>query len=109
MNRDPKVTVAAAQYGVEFLQSWQHYADKVTYLVEEAAAQEAEVLVFPEYACLELASLFPIAIYTHLHKQLEALQELLPHFLDLHRSLAQQYRVYLVASSFPVQLADGSY
>jgi predicted amidohydrolase len=109
MKTHSRVTVAAAQYGVEFLLSWQHYADKMTYLVEEAAAQGAEVLVFPEYACLELASLFPMAIYTHLHKQLEALQELLPQFLNLHRSLAQHHRLYLVASSFPVQLADGSF
>lgn len=109
MNNGSTLTVAAAQYGVEFLASWQSYADKMTYLVEEAAAQGARVLVFPEYACLELASLFPAETYTNLHKQLVALQELLPNYLHLHRTLAQRYKVYLVASSFPVQLDDGSY
>jgi predicted amidohydrolase len=109
MNRDTCLTVAAAQYGVEFLASWQHYANKLDYLVEEAAAQGAQVLVFPEYGCLELASLLPAAVYAHLHKQLEALQEVLPNFLHLHRTLSQRHGVYLVASSFPVQLSDGGY
>ena len=109
MNNGAMLTVAAAQYGVEFLESWQHYADKVGYLVEEAAAQGAQLLVFPEYACLELASLFPAEVYTNLHKQLVAMQELLPNFLHLHRTLAQRYGVYLVAGTFPVQLDDGSY
>jgi predicted amidohydrolase len=109
MNNGAMLTVAAAQYGVEFLDSWQMYADKMTYLVEEAAAQGAQVLVFPEYACLELASLFPAVTYTNLHKQLVALQEVLPNYLHLHRTLAQRFGVYLVASSFPVQLDDGSY
>jgi predicted amidohydrolase len=103
MNNHALVTVAAAQYGVEFLDSWQHYADKLAYRVEEAVAQGAQILVFPEYACLELASLFAASVYTNLHTQLEALQELLPNFLHLHRKLARQYGVYLVASSFPVQ------
>jgi predicted amidohydrolase len=109
MNNGAMLTVAAAQYGVEFLDSWQMYADKMTYLVEEAAAQGAQVLVFPEYGCLELASLFPAVTYTNLHKQLVALQEVLPNYLHLHRTLAQRFGVYLVASSFPVQLDDGSY
>lgn len=103
------VTVAAAQYGVEFLESWQMYADKLSYGVAEAVAQGAQLLLFPEYGCLELASLFPAAVYTDLHAQLTALQEVLPNFLHLHRSLAQRQGVWLIASSFPVQLSDGSF
>ncbi|MCL4860729.1 MAG: carbon-nitrogen hydrolase family protein [Caldilineaceae bacterium] len=109
MNNGALLTVAAAQYGVEFLDSWQSYADKLAYWVEEAATQGAQVLVFPEYGCLELASLFPAAIYSHLHKQLEALQELLPSYIHLHRELARRYGVYLIASSFPVRISDGGY
>ena len=109
MKKDSVVTVAAAQYGVEFLDSWQAYANKIAYLVEEAAAGGAQILVFPEYACLELASLFPVEVYSHLHQQLESLQELLPNFLHLHRALAERHGVYLVASSFPVQLTGGAY
>lgn len=109
MNGPASVIIAAAQYGVEFLESWQSYADKVAYQVEAAAVQGAQVLLFPEYGCLELASLFPTAVYTNLHKQLEALQELHPKFLRLHCQLARENGVHLVASSFPVQLPDGSY
>jgi predicted amidohydrolase len=109
MNNRTSVTVAAAQYGVEFLTSWQQYVDKITQLVAQAAKLGAEILVFPEYGCLELASLFPADIYRDLQRQLEALQEVLPNFLHLHRQLAQQFGVYLVASSFPVKIGNGTY
>jgi len=109
MNKFSTVTVAAAQYGVEFLGNWTTYERKLERLVGEAAAQGAQILVFPEYACLELASLFSADVYTHLHLQMNAIQACLPDFVRLHRDLAEQYGVYLVASSFPVQLADGSF
>lgn len=103
------VTVAAAQYPVEFIGSWERYAQKVTAMVEDVAGQGAELLVFPEYASLELASLFPAHVYGDIHKQLDALQEVLPDFLQLHCELAKQYDCYIVAPSFPELLADGTF
>lgn len=109
MNKFSTVTVAAAQYGVEFLGNWTTYARKLERLVGEAAEQGAQIVVFPEYGCLELASLFSADVYTHLHRQMSAIQDCLPDFVRLHRDLAEQYGVYVVASSFPVQMADGSF
>jgi len=109
MNEFSTVTVAAAQYGVEFLGSWTTYARKMTRMVGEAAQAGAQILIFPEYASLELASLFPADVYQSLHKQLDVLQECLPDFVGLHQDLARAYGVYLVAGSFPVQLADGRF
>lgn len=102
------VTVAAIQYGVEFLSSWSAYVEKIEQLVAEAAEQGAQILVFSEYGCLELASLFPQEVYSSWAKTVEALQEILPNFLRLHCDLAQRYGVYVVASSLPVVLADGA-
>ena len=109
MNKLSTMTVAAAQYGVEFLGDWATYARKLERMVATAANADAQVLVFPEYACLELASLFSADVYTHLHKQLSVLQECLPDYVRLHRDLAEQYGVYIVASSFPIQLTDGTF
>ncbi|MDQ3247597.1 MAG: carbon-nitrogen hydrolase family protein [Chloroflexota bacterium] len=109
MNNPSTMTVAAAQYGVEFLGSWTNYTRKLERMVSEAAQQEAKLLLFPEYGCLDLASLFPADIYQDLHKQLNALQTLLADFIELHCTLAQQHNVYIVASSFPVRLNDGSF
>lgn len=109
MQKSSLVTVAAAQYPVEFLGRWEKFEQKLTTMVREAVAENAQLLLFPEYACLELASLFSPTIYKSLFGQLEALQSLLPGFRDLHSHLAQTYDVTIVAASFPVLLPDGRY
>lgn len=103
------VTVAACQYPVEFVGSWSTYSEKVEGLVRAAVEQGAQLLLFPEYACLELVSLFPAHIHGDLQNQLIALQSLLPDYRQFHRQLAHQYGIYLVSASFPVCLEDGTY
>jgi predicted amidohydrolase len=103
------IRIATAQYPIEFLGSWQAYTEKVQRLVGEAAAQGARLLVLPEYASLELASLFSRQVYSSLPAQLEAVQELFPHFLALFGELARRHDAYLLAGTFPVRLEDGSY
>jgi predicted amidohydrolase len=98
------VRIAAAQYPIEFLGDWQRLEDKLAGMVAEAAAAGAKLLVFPEYGSMELASLFPQEVYRDLHVQIERMQELLARYLDLHRSLATQHALYLVASSYPVRV-----
>jgi predicted amidohydrolase len=109
MNELSVVTVAAVQYNVEFLHSWAAYERKLTRLVAAAAEQGAQWVLFPEYACLELASIFPAEVYSVLHKHLDALQECVDDYLQLHRKLARCYGLYVVAGSFPLRLADGNY
>lgn len=101
--------LAAAQYDIGFLTSWDAYTEKVSRWVAEAAGEGARLLVFPEYFSMELASLFAPEVYGSLSRQLEALQALLPGFLELFRGLAVHHRVSIVAGSFPVRLEDGSY
>jgi predicted amidohydrolase len=103
------VRVAASQYPVEFVGSWKRYVAKLEQMVHEAVNQGAQIVLFPEYACLELASLFPPQVYGDLQRQLVALQSLLSDFRHLHRRLAQENGIYLVSSSFPVRLDDGTY
>jgi predicted amidohydrolase len=98
------VKVAAAQYPIEFLGDWQRLEDKLAGMVAEAAGAGAKLLLFPEYGSMELASLFPQEVYGDLHRQIERMQELLARYLDLHRSLATQHALYLVASSYPVRV-----
>jgi predicted amidohydrolase len=65
--------------------------------------------VFPEYFSMELTSLFPEDVRGDLAKQLAEMQSVLPDFLTLYGDLAQQQGIYLLAGSFPVRVADGSY
>jgi predicted amidohydrolase len=101
--------IAAAQYNISFLETWENYTAKIQRWVDEADAHNAEILVFPEYACLELASLFPKAVYASLSAQLDALQTLLPDFLHLFSSLAVRHGVYIQAGTYPVKHANGEF
>jgi predicted amidohydrolase len=94
--------VAAAAYPVEFLESWAAYAAKVERWVADAAGQGAQLLVFPEYAPLELISLLPGALHHDMHGMRPALQAFLPDFLALHERLAREHAVTVVAGSLPV-------
>ena len=104
-----KFNIATAQYNIGFLESWQQYQYKVTSWVAEAALQDAKILVFPEYASMELASLFGKEVYSSLNKQLASMQTLHDDYVSLYQSLAIQYQCYIQAGTFPVQLKSGSY
>ncbi len=99
--------IATAQYDVGFLKNWQEYRDKAVGWVEEAVAERAELLLFPEYASMELASLFPEHVYSSLAEQLKALQTLLPDYLALYQQLAVKHDIYIQAGTFPVKTDTG--
>lgn len=101
--------IAACQYPIEYLGSWDAYCAKLERLVAEAAGQGAKILLFPEYASMELASLLPESAQRDLGQQLEQLQDRVADFRSLHAGLARRHGVYLVAGSFPVRVAEGRY
>ncbi|MDD4914483.1 MAG: carbon-nitrogen hydrolase family protein [Methylococcales bacterium] len=101
--------LASAQYDIGFLETWPNFVAKTRKWVQEAADNQADMLLFPEYACMELASLFPKAVYSSLSEQLVALQTLLPDYLQLFKTLAVEYRLYIQAGTFPVQQQNGEY
>lgn len=101
--------IAAAQYPVGQPGSWAEAERKLQDWVGVAAAAGAQLLVFPEYAAMELAALFAPAVQTDLAVQLTALQTLRDDYLALHARLAQQQRIYLLAGSFPWEVEAGRF
>jgi predicted amidohydrolase len=103
------VKIAVAQYDIGFFNQWSDYAEKLTHWVQTAADQGAQLLVFPEYGSMELASLFGEAVYKELNEQLHAMQTIYPQWQALHADLAKQFNVMILGASFPVLQDDGSY
>lgn len=101
--------IACAQYDISFLETWANFEAKTRRWVKQAADNKADILLFPEYASMELASLFPKEIYASLSGQLDALQTLLPDYLNLFKSLAAEHRVYIQAGTFPVKHDNGEF
>lgn len=101
------IRIAAAQFPVSEPANWAAVESQITAWVAEAAGAGAQLLVFPEYAALTLAALFPPVVRADLQAQLAALQALHADYLDLHARLARAHGLYLLAGSFPVQVGAG--
>lgn len=101
-------TVAAAQYPIDRLESWEAYEAKLTRWVEEAAAAGASLAVFPEYGAMELASLDP-ATMGDLAGSIETVSALLPRVDALHGELASRTGLHILAASAPRKDADGCF
>lgn len=95
--------VAAAQYDIGYFKSWDHYTAKLEQWIAVAADGGAQLLVFPEYASLELVSIFHARIGVGPAAPLEELQHYHDAYVQLHRGLSQKYQVYIVAGSFPAR------
>jgi len=104
-----KFKLATAQYDISFLETWQAYQSKVENWVEEAVTQNAKILLFPEYASMELASLFSQEIYSSLSKQLLSMQSVLDDYIKLYQDLAQKYQCYIQAGTFPIAIEPEVY
>ena len=104
-----KVKLATAQYDISFLADWEAYRYKLICWVETAAKSGAKILLFPEYASMELASLFGEEVYSSLTQQLLALQTLHDDYVQLFQGLARQHQCYIQAGSFPVAVETGVY
>lgn len=96
--------VASCAYSIEPLTSFAAFADKQTRLVAEAARAGAQLLVFPEYASIELTSTLPDAQRGALARELSALTPLLAPMLEVYSELARRHGVYILSPSFPVRI-----
>lgn len=94
--------VAAAAYRMDFLDSWEVYQEKLTRWVKEAAEAGADLLVFPEYGAMELATLAGRDVALDLEASLRAVSDRVPEADALHAKLAQAFGVHILAASAPV-------
>lgn len=106
MSARPPLKVAAAQFPVGRPSSLDAWADGITRWVAEAAEAGAELLVFPEYGALELASTFGPAMEADLAGQIRAVGSLIDQVDALHAELARRHGVHILAASLPVLAAD---
>lgn len=93
--------IATAAYPMEFLPDWKAYADKLTTWVADAAGQGAELLVFPEYGAMELATLAGAEAAGDLERSLHAVSDRLADADGLHADLAARHGVHILAASAP--------
>jgi predicted amidohydrolase len=97
--------IATAAYTQDILTSWAHYEDKLANWVATAAANGSDLLVFPEYGAMELATLAGLDVAADLEASLFAVSDRLPDANVVHQRLAAEYGVHIVAASGPAATA----
>lgn len=98
--------IAASAYPLTFLTDFDAYAAKLTDWVDEAAAAGADLLVFPEYATMELASLGGPAVAADLELSLHEVARHRPAVDRLHLDLTARHGLHILGASGPVFLAE---
>lgn len=93
--------IATAAYNLDWLESWAAYEDKLSAWVSEAAAQGADLMVFPEYGAMELATLAGREVALDLERSLFAVSERLEQADAVHLKLAAEHGVHILAASGP--------
>ena len=103
------ISVALAQYPVSRLDNWDDFADNIRTWVKSASEKNASLLMFPEYASMELVGLLPQDIQVKLNEQLAYLQKFYAGYIALFEQLARQYSLYILAGSYPVLTDEKEY
>ncbi len=101
--------VAAAQYPLDEVASFSAWQTKIRHWVHEGAETGADLLLFPEYAALELAATFGSSVASDLEQSLRKVAELAGARTELHVTLAAEFGVHIAAGSGPIQTNDGMY
>ena len=95
--------IATAAYELSWLESWDAYVAKIEAWVAEAAADGADLLVFPEYGAMELAGLEGETAAGTAQGSIDAVGKWLPAMEDLFGRLARLYGVFIVSPSAPMR------
>lgn len=94
--------IATAAYPITWLSSWQEYYEKLERWVDEAAAEGAQFLVFPEYASMEISSLAGEKMAAEMDTALSSVSDAFDRICEAHAKLAKKYGVYILSGSAPV-------
>lgn len=99
--------VAAAAYSIDWHNRWNEFVGKLRVWVRTAAENGAELLVFPQNAALELASLAREENARDMRRAIEAVNARIKDVDELHGSLAREFAVHICAGSAPVGGPEG--
>ena len=101
--------IAACEYPVHRPASLEAWSARLEDMCRQATDAGATLLVFPEYAGMELTGLLTDEICADLHASIAAIQPLRDAWLEVHTSLARRLNVSILAGSLPWAMPDATY
>lgn len=100
-----RLRVAALQYYIRPVGSFDDFAAQVTALVAAAADYRARLVVFPEYFTTQLLTLGDLE--APIDRQVRRLPAFVPDYVDLFRGLARRHQLHIVAGTILDRSEDG--
>ncbi len=97
--------IATVQYPIGYFANLEDWKINIREWV--VSAEDAQILVFPEYGSMEIASLFSEQIQKDLVGQIVKMNELLLDFLAHFCQIANEFEKIILCPSFPVQEYEG--
>ncbi|WP_333899199.1 carbon-nitrogen hydrolase family protein [Agrobacterium pusense] len=101
--------LAASQYAIELIETWEAYTAHMSAVVREAKSEGAELLLLPEYSAMTLTGQLPPDIRSDLHRSIEEIQLMIPSWVELCEELARQHQILFQPGSAPVKDPDGKF
>ncbi len=101
--------LAASQYAIELIETWEAYAAHFSAIVREAKGKGAELLLLPEYSAMALTGQLSPDARSDLHRSIEEIQPLIPSWVELCEELARQHQILFQPGSAPVKDPDGKF
>lgn len=99
-----RIRVAALQYFIRPVQTFEQFRDQVEALVQTAADYKCHLMVFPEYFTVQLLTLGQIK--RPINEQIRGLAKQVPRFLEMMNGLARNNDIYIVAGTIPAMEDD---
>ncbi|MEO5926425.1 MAG: carbon-nitrogen hydrolase family protein [Bryobacteraceae bacterium] len=95
-----RIRVAALQYFIRPVQTFDQFRDQVEALVETAADYKCQLVVFPEYYSAQLLTLGDVK--RPIREQVRDLARQAPRVNELMGNLASRFHIHIVAGTIPV-------
>lgn len=99
-----RIRVAALQYFIRPVQTFEQFRDQVESLVQTAADYKCHLMVFPEYFTVQLLTLGQIR--RPIDVQIRDLANQVPRFIAMMNALARENNIYIVAGTIPTMEGD---
>ncbi len=96
-----RIRICAAQYLMKPIRCWEEMEESVEFFVDTAAASHSHFLLFPEYFSYQLISCCTTG--GSMRETVLKLADLTDRYVQMLRSLAMKYNIYIVGGSHPTR------
>lgn len=101
MENFDRIRVASLQYFIRPVATYEQFQEQVLGLIKTAADYKCHLVVFPEYFTVQLLTL--ASTQRPIKEQVRDLARQAPRFIEMMKSAARDYNIYVVAGTIPIE------